>query len=154
MLASEGLALLLRGDKVLGVGPGNTEATLRAEQAPYVKEAHDDYLAAVLERGPLGAAALVLLAVAIAVRSRRISAPDGLSADFRAVVPRPELLAAAAVAIAISAMFYEVLHFRHVWALFGLIAALELSGRRQRVRPVVNRLSVREVVPERQPWRR
>ena len=101
----------------------------------------------------LGAAALVLLAVAVAVRCRRIAPPGGLAPDFRAVVPRPELLAAACVAIAISAMFYEVLHFRHVWAVFGLIAALELSGRRTRARPVANRLSVREVVPERRPWR-
>jgi hypothetical protein len=47
------------------------------------------------------------------------------------VVPRPELLVAALAAIAVSAMFYEVLHFRHVWALLGLVAALELSGRRR-----------------------
>jgi hypothetical protein len=156
MLASEGFALLLRGS-LLGVGPGNTESTLRAQQAPYVKEAHDDYLAAAIERGPVGVVALILLGVAVAVRSRRISAPDGLAPEYREVVPRPELLAAAAVAVAISAMFYEVLHFRHVWALFGLIAALELTGRRRGAyhgRPVANRLSVRDAVPERRPWRR
>jgi len=28
-------------------------------------------------------------------------------------------------------VFYEVLHFRHVWALFGVVAALELTGRRR-----------------------
>lgn len=152
-LATEGFSLLLRGS-LLGVGPGNTEQTLRAQQAPYVKEAHDDYLAAAIERGPLGVVALILLGVTVAVRCRRISAPDGLAPECREVVPRPELLAAAAVAVAISAMFYEVLHFRHVWALFGLIAALEVTGRRQQARPVANRLSVRDVVPERRPWRR
>ena len=31
-----------------------------------------------------------------------------------------------------SGLFYEVLHFRHVWALFGLIAAVEIWGRRER----------------------
>jgi hypothetical protein len=56
--------------------------------------------------------------------------------------------------VAISAMFYEVLHFRHVWALFGLIAALELTGRRRRIEPVANRLSVRDAVAENRPWRR
>jgi hypothetical protein len=77
-----------------------------------------------------------------------------MAPEYRDVVPRPELLAAAAVAVAISAMFYEVLHFRHVWALFGLIAALELTGQRRSARPVANRLSVRDVAPERRPWRR
>jgi hypothetical protein len=118
-LAHEGLGLWLRGDAPLGIGPAGTEPALRAEQAPYVKEAHDDWLAAPLERGPLGALALVLLAASVGVRARRAVRAGGDS-----VVPRPELLAAAALAVAISATFYETLHFRHVWALFGLIAAL------------------------------
>ena len=46
------------------------------------------------------------------------------------MVPRPELLAAAVIAVGFSGLFYEVLHFRHVWALFGLIAALALTGGR------------------------
>jgi len=129
-LAAEGVGLWLRTDRPLGLGPGGTEVALRAEQAPYVKEAHDDYLAAVLERGILGGAAVVLLAAAVAVRARRIARPGGVSPNYMAVVPRPEVLGAALVAIAISGLFYEVLHFRHVWALFGLVAALDLSGRR------------------------
>jgi len=129
-LTAESLTLWLRGDAVLGHGPGSTSAVLEARQAPYVKEAHDDYLAAIVERGVLGGFALVLLAAAVAVRCRRICAPDGLAPEYRQVVPRPELLAAAVVAVAISAIFYEVLHFRHVWALLGLVAALELTGRR------------------------
>jgi O-antigen/teichoic acid export membrane protein len=38
-------------------------------------------------------------------------------------------------------MFYQVLHFRHVWALFGLVAALDLWGRADREgdRPVLPR---------------
>jgi len=126
-LVQEGLELWLAGDTVLGLGPGNTEAALRARQAPYIKEAHDDYLAAVLERGVLGGAAIVLLVATVAIRARRISRRDGVSPDYLEVVPRPELLAAAAVAIGMSGLFYEVLHFRHVWALFGLMAALELA---------------------------
>jgi O-antigen ligase len=129
-LAAEGIALWLHGDAVLGLGPGGTENVLRRRQAPYVKEAHDDYLAALLERGALGGVALLVLAAAVAVRCRRISAPDGVSPEYHDVVPRPELLAAAVVAVAVSAMFYEVLHFRHVWALLGLVAAVEIAGRR------------------------
>jgi O-antigen ligase len=100
---------------------------LQARQAAYVKEAHDDYLAALLERGPLGELALVILAVSVAVRAGRIGRPGGIPASYREVVPRPELLGAAALAVALSGTFYETLHFRHVWALFGLIAALDLA---------------------------
>jgi hypothetical protein len=130
-LTEETARMWFTGQDVLGLGPGNTQQTLRSRQAPYVKEAHNDYLAAILERGVLGGLALVALAVAVAVRARRISRPGGVDRPFLEVVPRPELLAAAIVAIAVSGLFYEVLHFRHVWALLGLVAALELSGRRR-----------------------
>ena len=69
----------------------------------------------------------MILAVSVAVRARRIARPDGIPASYREVVPRPELLGAAALAVALSGTFYETLHFRHVWALFGLIAALDLA---------------------------
>ncbi|HEU4421109.1 MAG TPA: O-antigen ligase family protein [Pilimelia sp.] len=128
-LTAESVKLWLNGDAVLGHGPGRTEAVLEARQAPYVKEAHDDYLAAIVERGVLGGFALVLLAAAVGVRCRRISVPGGMAPEYRDIVPRPELLAAAVVAVAISGVFYEVLHFRHVWALFGLVAALEFARR-------------------------
>jgi len=129
-LTEEATRMWFTGQDVLGLGPGNTQQTLRRRQAAYVKEAHNDYLAAILERGVLGGLALVALAVAVAVRARRISRPGGVEPSFLEVVPRPELLAAGIVVIAVSALFYEVLHFRHVWALLGLVAALELSGRR------------------------
>jgi hypothetical protein len=129
-LAKENLALWLRDDSLVGFGPANTLITLRQRQAAYVKEAHNDYLATLLERGVLGGVALVMLATAIAVRCRRICAPQGVAPAYRDVVPRPELLAAAMIGIGVSAMFYEVLHFRHMWSLLGVIAALELTGRR------------------------
>jgi len=101
-LLREAATLWLRGDTVLGLGPGNTEATLRDRQAAYVKEAHDDYLAALLERGVLGATALVLLAAALAVRTRRICVEGGIAPEHRDVVPRPELLAAAVIALQVA----------------------------------------------------
>ena len=76
-----------------------------------------------------------VLAASVAVRARRIARPDELPRSALDVVPRPELLGAALVAVAISAMFYETLHFRHVWALFGLIAALSPAGRRTLATP-------------------
>jgi hypothetical protein len=130
-VAAETARLWLEAPNPFGIGPASTEPTLRAAQAPYVKEAHDDYLAALVERGALGGFALALLIAAVAVRARRISVADGVGPAHRKVVPRPELLVAAAVAVGLSGFIYEVLHFRHVWALLGLIAALELSGRRR-----------------------
>jgi O-antigen ligase len=141
LIVKESIKLWMHGDSVLGVGPGNTESTLRSRQAAYVKEAHDDYFAAVLERGVLGGIALVVLACAVVVRCRRISVDGGVSQEYLSVVPRPELLAAAVAAVALSAVFYEVLHFRHVWALLGLVAALELSGRKARGRTSPDRTS-------------
>lgn len=131
-LAHEGIALLLREDLVFGYGPARTESMLRSTGAAYVKEAHDDYLATVLERGVIGGLSLVLLITLVAVRARRISRRDALEPDLYELVPRPELLAAACVAIAFSAAFYEVLHFRHVWAVFGLVAALAQARVRRR----------------------
>jgi O-antigen ligase len=125
-LVREGLDAWLYSESPLGLGPNGTKAALLAEQSPYVKEAHDDYLAAVVERGALGGVALVILIVLVAARARRIAKPGALGPDFAAIVPRPELLGVAVGAILLSGLFYEVLHFRHVWALFGLIAALEI----------------------------
>jgi hypothetical protein len=128
-LAKEGITLLLRDDLVFGYGPANTQAMLRRTGAAYVKEAHDDYLATVLERGVIGGLALVVLIAMVAARARQISRAGGLDPSLSAIVPRPELLAAACIAIAFSAAFYEVLHFRHVWAVFGLVAALAQARR-------------------------
>lgn len=116
--------LRLAGEEgLLGIGPGATRETLRHRQAAYAKEAHDDYVAALLERGLLGALGLVLLVQTLVLRTRLALEPARRE-RFRELVPRPELLAAALVATALSAAFYEVLHFRHVWALFGLVAGL------------------------------
>lgn len=121
--------LWLTDNTLIGIGPQQTEHRLRQSDASYVKEAHNDYLAALVERGVVGALAIVVLAGAVAVRCRRIVKPGALPPDYARAVPRPELLGALAIAIAGSAMLYETLHFRHVWALFGLIAALASATR-------------------------
>src|SRR5436309_3540467 len=103
-LIKESVVLYLNSDNVWGLGPANTETTLKARQAAYVKEAHDDYVAALLERGVLGTVGLIVLGAAVAVRARRIAAPGGLPPRYLAVVPRPELLGAGLVAVGMSAL--------------------------------------------------
>ncbi|HEV2244858.1 MAG TPA: oligosaccharide flippase family protein [Streptosporangiaceae bacterium] len=121
--------LYLTADGPLGIGPGGTKAAFQEHQYSYVKMAHDDYAASLVERGLLGAVALVFLLVIVGARARRI-AGRGLRPDYARIFPRPELLGTAVIGMFISAMFYQVLHFRHVWALLGLVAAADLWGRR------------------------
>ncbi|HEY6793141.1 MAG TPA: O-antigen ligase family protein [Kineosporiaceae bacterium] len=127
-LTAEG-AQLWRDDGMVGVGPGRTKAELVRNQAPYVKEAHDDYLAAFVERGAIGGIGVLLLLGDLLVRAQRIALRP-VADDVTPILPRPELLAAAVVAVLVSASLYEVLHFRHVWALFGIVAGVEIWGRR------------------------
>jgi O-antigen ligase len=129
-LVSEGIGLWLSSDGT-GFGPARTKATLTRIQSPYSKEAHNDYLATLLERGPLGVVGLILFAGAVGTRCARLIRAD-LPPAYAAVVPRAWILVAAAPAFAISAMFYEVLHFRHLWTWLGLVAALELVATRPR----------------------
>lgn len=122
-LIREGTQLWLRGHP-LGVGPARTRATLEDEQSPYPKEAHNDYLASLVERGPLGLLGLALLGAAVAWRCARLLLHGVLASDLRGMVPRPWWFLAVAPVAALSASFYEVLHFRHLWVWLGLLAAL------------------------------
>jgi hypothetical protein len=53
-----------------------------------------------------------------------------LSPEFAELFPRTSPLLGAAVGLAVSASYYQILHFRHVWTLLAVIAALYLWGRR------------------------
>jgi hypothetical protein len=119
---------LYDGSGALGAGPVSTKARLRDEQAPIVKEAHDDYVAALLERGVIGFAGLVLLFAGLFVRSARFSTGP-LSHAFSRAVPKPHALAGAIVGTFVVASVYEVLHMRHVWTLYAFVAALSIFGR-------------------------
>lgn len=129
LILSQTEELYFTWDNLLGIGPGGTKAAFQAHGFSYVKMAHDDYAASLVERGLLGAVALVCLLVIVLARCRRI-AVRGLRPRYASIFPRPELLGAAVIAMFISAMFYQVLHFRHLWALLGLVAAVDLWGRR------------------------
>lgn len=123
-IVSEGYHLFLQGDGT-GYGPGRTKATLQRTQAPYVKEAHNDYLAALLERGVLGEIGLALLIGAAAARCRRLMVGH-LPEEYAAILPRAWLLVVIGPIMALSATFYEVEHFRHLWTWLGVVAALSL----------------------------
>ena len=74
--------LYLNFDTPLGIGPGGTKSAFQHHQFSYVKMAHDDYAASLVERGVLGAMALVCLFVIIIARCRRIAARS-LAAQLR-----------------------------------------------------------------------
>jgi hypothetical protein len=112
----------------LGAGPVSTKPRLKNAQAPEVKEAHDDYVAALLERGAIGFAALLLLVASLLQRSVSFSTGP-LSAAYGKVVPKPNALLGAVVGTLVAMAVYEVLHVRHVWTLFAFVAALSLFGR-------------------------
>jgi len=113
---------------LLGQGPVSTKTRLEAEMAPFVKEAHNDYFAALTERGPIGVFGLFLLISTIVLRAR-ILATTRLSRGFSAVVVRPGALLGALAGTLASSAVYELLHVRHVWTLFAVIAALFIWGR-------------------------
>lgn len=116
---------------ITGRGPGSTRPTLEAEQAPYPKEAHNDYIAALLERGAAGLFAVVLLLGAIAVRASAVRSRRQLSDVFGAVVPAPMFLVGGLFGLLVFSFTHEALHERSLWAFIALIAGLYLWARRR-----------------------
>jgi O-Antigen ligase len=124
---SESLALYANGGPA-GEGPVSTKPRMEAAMDPYPKEAHDDYFAALLERGIVGAVGLLILISGLLVRTggllRRGTAPLG------GVLRSPQALAAGVAGTMVTMTVYELLHVRHVWALFAVVAAASARGRR------------------------
>jgi O-antigen ligase len=119
---------LFQQGNLLGVGPAATKHELGAGFARIDKEAHNDYLATLVERGPLGVLALVGLVGAAGTRVLR-STRFPLPASLRSAVPVPAALGGAFAAFALTAVTHEVLHYRWFWGLMGLLAALYLLAR-------------------------
>jgi O-antigen ligase len=115
--------VVFKTSSLWGIGATQIKAELARRQVPFVKEAHNDYVAALIERGALGALAiLVLIATVILRLLPAVSA--GLRPDYAAVIPRSEALVCAVVVMALAGWFYEVLHLRHLWALLAVLAAM------------------------------
>jgi O-antigen ligase len=127
-LRRETLPLYRQGGP-LGQGPATTKERLRADEAPLVKEAHDDYAAALVERGALGFLALGALVIGLLIRAPEL-AVDRLGAGFAAVAARPHALVGALAGTLVAMTVYELLHLRHLWAFFAVLAALGIWGRK------------------------
>lgn len=112
-----------------GLGPGSTKPLLLSQLAPYAYQTHDDYIESIVERGVIGAFGLLVLIGSLAVRTWAV-ATKPLKPEFAALFPRMAPLVGALLGLAVSASYYQILHFRHVWAFFAVIAALYLWGRR------------------------
>ena len=112
-----------------GLGPGSTKPLLQSQLAPYAYQTHDDYIESIVERGLIGAFGLLVLIGSLSVRAWAV-ATKPLAPEFAALFPRMAPLIGALLGLAVSASYYQILHFRHVWAFFAVIAALYVWGRR------------------------
>jgi hypothetical protein len=129
MLARESVDLYYHGGP-FGEGPTSTIARLEARQAPYAMEANNDYIAALVERGALGAVGIMLLVASVCGRVWAV-ARRPLSAGFAEVVPFTAPLVAAVAGTLVLGTVYEALHVRQVWALLAVVAALYCWGRQR-----------------------
>jgi O-antigen ligase len=120
----------------LGIGPGNSRwISLSVEErerrnSMYSKEAHSDYLAYAIERGPLAALALLVLAwqaFGMLAKAWQRRARGG-RAD-RAAGALVAALAGALASSAVHSLTIERLHFRHFWLLLAIVCALAETTR-------------------------
>lgn len=119
-LAGENLRSFFDGS-AWGVGPGQAKAQLAERQSAYVKEAHNDYLATLIERGALGLLGLFVVALVL-LRYCRIL----VRRTAKAVVACPAAIVGGLVAISVSGAFHEVLHWRQVWTFLAILTAAAL----------------------------
>jgi O-antigen ligase len=124
---------LYRRSNLIGIGPASTKEKLGASNFAAVKEAHSDYLASLVERGPLGIVGLIVLFGAVGARTMGLASP-GTTDDYTDAVPNVGAVCGAFVAFAITGITHEVLHYRHLWTLLAVLAALHLYGRPRRDR--------------------
>lgn len=128
LLLQQGLHLYRTGGP-LGTGPTSTKVRLEQQAAHRAVEAHNDYLAAVNERGVLGLLGVVLLVAALGVYAVFVGGASRSEPRARGLAS-PNALAGAIVAIFVTMGASELLHARHVWALFGVVVAAAAQARR------------------------
>lgn len=125
----------------LGIGPGNSGALTvgiseRERRDSYQsKEAHSDYLAYAIERGPLGLAGLLVMTgmgFAHVVGYWRNSPHRGVRS--RQASRWTAAMAAALAASAVHSMVIEKFHFRHFWLLFAMVCASTYAAQRHAAR--------------------
>ncbi len=111
---------------LLGLGPAATKSTLEQQLAPYPKQAHDDWTAALVERGVLGFVGLLLLVSEIIWRASRVGSSRRLGPGLSAGLPAPEFVIGALATLAVYSFTHEQLHDRTAWTLLGILAAFSL----------------------------
>lgn len=120
----------------LGIGPGNSRwvtlsvAERERPNSMFSKEAHSDYLAFAIERGPLAALALLFLvfqafAKIASAWKRRVRAGTADAAASALVAAMAGALASSAV----HSLTIERLHFRHFWLLLAIVCAIAETSR-------------------------
>ncbi|GEM_PF-312082 len=121
-----------RSAGVLGLGPASTKPLLTTWLYPYANEAHNDFLAMLVERGPVALLGLLLLLGTAAYWAYPVLRRP-LSARFASAVPAPVAVVAGLIALVTNSLYEEVLHFRFLWALLGIVAVLGRDARRRSV---------------------
>jgi O-antigen ligase len=114
---------LLGGEIVFGIGPGASPQTLAALEAPVIGELHNDYLAALLERGLVGSLGVVALCITTLWLSSRLKRQAQRCTRRWNV----NALVGCTVTVWLSALSLEILHLRHVWLFFALVASLSFD---------------------------
>jgi hypothetical protein len=116
----------------LGIGPGNSRwLSLSIDQrlrpaSMASREAHNDYLAYAIERGPLAIVGLLLLLFqAVRMILKASAGGERLRPQGDALGPLTAAMAGALAASLVHALTIEVLHFRHFWMLLAMVCALE-----------------------------
>jgi hypothetical protein len=122
----------------LGIGPGNSGAqtlSIGERERPgslQSKEAHSDYLAFAVERGPLGLVGLLLVtALAFATVGSYWRHARRLRGHTRGASAWTAAMAAALAASAVHSAVIEKLHFRHFWLLLAMVCGSALLAERQ-----------------------
>ena len=141
---------LYRTGTLLGLGPATTKENLEERGFGISKTAHEDYLATLVERGPLGVIGLALLIGSLAVMAYSVVFRP-LWPAFARTLRYPSASIGALVALALYAVTHETLHYRFVWAFFGILAGLYLFAREVPPVPVVGSRRSRPTTRTRSP---
>lgn len=121
---------LWRSSNLIGNGPASTKNLLAADQAPYQKQAHNDWYAVLVERGVLGMLGLLLLTAELINRGWRLYQAGRLCRQqTQRILPRPGYLVGALACVLVFSTTHELLHDRTVWTIFAFVAAISIRDR-------------------------
>jgi hypothetical protein len=133
----------------LGIGPGNSRwqtVTIEERERPTAghldtydsgadpflsKEAHNDYLAYMIERGPLALFGMLMLRWQTFLHVLRGRTGGGAPEDRARSGAITAAMFGAWVASCLNANTIETLHFRHVWVFLAMVCALDTRPARE-----------------------